>query len=110
MLQLRPGVRINGLKPEAFLGMCIVEQVYSHYGCTAQITSVVDGDHDGGIFSTSAHYAGMAFDVAKPVEPISEMVGVEMELQLRACLGEEFHVLSHKTKEHIHIAYLPKRP
>ena len=107
MLQLREGVRINGLKPEALLGMIIVERVFSHYDAVMVVVSVADGDHDGGEFSTSAHYGGYAFDVLQPSSTVGATEAFEKELQ--DALGVEFHVVAHKTKTHIHVAFIPQR-
>lgn len=103
MLSIKTGVRLHGLKPEALLAIMVVNEIYQQSGHKAVLISVVDGDHDGGPFSTSSHYGGMAFDVQRPMGDPTELVNT-----IKAALGEEFHVTINKT--HIHVAYMPQSP
>lgn len=105
MIHLEKGVRLTGLKPEALLGIVITDAVFEMESEMTVLTSIVDGEHDGGQFSTSSHYAGLAFDVLKPDNAADGFVD-----RLQHALGEEFHVLAHKTLPHIHVAFIPKRP
>jgi hypothetical protein len=106
MLKLAPGVKCNGLKPEILLGIHITHAIFQQYGQEMLIISVVDGMHDGGPFSTSSHYSGQAFDVLKPSSDLLEGMYADMKV----ALGEQYHVYLHQTQDHIHVAFLPKRP
>lgn len=112
------GVRLLGLKPETLAGLMVTESVYNNFGLTMTVVSVSDGEHDGGEFATSSHYAGMGFDVKNPEWqpesfPTPEAVSqadTSFLSELETSLGEEFHVIAHKGIPVIHVAWIPKRP
>ncbi len=59
MLNIKPRVRIAGLRPETLLAMVAAMNVYAEAGHDLTITAGVDGKH----MPASLHYAGQAFDL-----------------------------------------------
>ena len=105
-MTLQKGVRVVGLKPETLLAMIIVSDVYAERALQAQIMSIVDGNHDGGPYMTSSHYAGNAFDVAIP----SSMDLKTLLNELNDALGDQYFMDVNAEQSHIHISYMPTRP
>ncbi len=99
-MKLKPGVRLNGIKPEMLAGLMIAQSVFADREMV--ITSVTDGKHSRG----SLHYAGMAVDLRR------RHLGVkDAELVLAAlkdALGADFDASLEST--HFHIEYQPKLP
>ena len=99
---LKPGVRIQGVRPEVAFVMPHIYAVATKWlgGCT--VTSCVEGKHSRG----SLHYAGCAIDLrtrdAKP-EWIDNAL-----IALKGGLGDDFDVV--REPDHIHIEYQPKEP
>lgn len=100
-MRISSGVRLNGLNPEALLGLTIVSEMCSKFNFDLDevlITSVTDANHNDGEFLL-AHRMGMAFDIKLPaiVEPDSFI------LAIKAALGEQFFV--HQDGTSIHISF-----
>lgn len=100
MITLKPGVRINGIRPELLLGIMIAESVYSLKNRTLTITACIDGKHSVG----SLHYAGCAVDLRTRDLPAGEPE--EITNLLKSALGSDFDVALEK--DHIHLEFQPK--
>ena len=109
MIQLAPGVRPLGLKPETLLAITIAGGVFAHFGADLKILSMADGDHSGGQFSTSSHYAGNSFDAALDPE-IAGTKGAPIIEALKLSLGENYFINVNQALTHIHVAYMPQKP
>lgn len=98
MIQLKPGVRITGIRPETVLAIQIAHSVWKELRepTPLTITSVVEGTHSQG----SLHYVGAAVDLRKLWTP-------GFTAMLRDALGEEFDVVSEGN--HIHVEFQPKK-
>ena len=106
MLLFKTGVKLNGIKPECCIAICICENVFAIYGGNCFISSVVEGKHS----RTSLHYVGFAFDISlddfhhkdTPAE-IREIIATR--------LTDEYDVILEWTdsvNDHIHIEFQPK--
>ena len=98
---LKPGVKLNGIKPEICIAIMIANNVYLSNGYTFTLTSICDGKHG----RASLHYPGLAFDCRTRDLP-SESEKKNIADQIRNALGEEFDVILHST--HIHVEFQPK--
>lgn len=92
-MRIKPGVNINGLKPELVIGLIILDSMIKG-GIT--ITCGVEGQHMKG----SLHYAGMAADIRTPAD--------SMLLLAREALGPQFDLVVEF--DHWHLEYQPKEP
>ena len=103
MLSIKPGVDIRGIKPEALLGVMIIQSVYHEFGGDTTITSGLEGRHKTG----SKHYDGFAVDIR-----FFEYMGARIPKfnsllkQLKEALGDDFDVI--QESDHIHVEYDPK--
>lgn len=59
MLELKPGVRLAGLRPEMLVALMAAERAFADLGADLVITSALDGRHS----PTSLHYTGCAVDL-----------------------------------------------
>lgn len=115
-MELLPGVRVVGIKPEILVALQITDGVYTRYGLPCRIKSVVDGNHSGGQFNTSSHYSGTSFDVAIPSgdEFTRAAAGAatpqELQAAIVAALGSEYFVSLNSAFSHFHISYMPQQP
>lgn len=100
MLELKKGVRIDGVRPEIVIGMMVAAAIWKDLGHRLVITSVKDGEHS----ETSLHNSGNAFD-CRTKYFTQEETEVAAE-RLRRQLGPDFDVIIEKT--HIHVEYQPK--
>lgn len=98
-MRLKPGVKIQGLRPEALLGIIIARDVFSSFGADLIVTSVCEGAHS----LTSLHYSGCAFDCR--IHELDDPQ--EVRDTLAGSLGSDFDVLLEGT--HIHVEYQPRR-
>ena len=97
-MQLKPGVRTFGARPELVLALVIANEVYAMHGQSMVVTSITEGVHS----RASIHYTGGAADLRlTPKAP--EICGV-----LRERLGDDFDVVLEP--DHIHIEWQPKQP
>ena len=108
MIQLKEGVKINGLKPEMLLGVMICHEVWRRNcpGIPFVITSVTEGKHGKG----SLHYPGLAIDfrIRNIVSGALSIDQIKNNLftDLVDSLGENYDVVLEET--HFHIEYQPK--
>lgn len=100
MITIKPGVRINGMRPELLLGVVIAQGVYALKNRTMTITSCIDGKHRTG----SLHYAGCAVDLRTHDLPAGE--AEEILNLLKSALGSDFDAVLEK--DHIHLEFQPK--
>jgi hypothetical protein len=97
-MRIKRGVRLQGLRPEAVLGMYIACDVLYNFGIEFELTSVTDGEH----MRASLHYVGQAFDFRKTQR--ADWPRIVEELQLR--LGDQFDVVAEEN--HVHVEFQPK--
>lgn len=102
-MKLKPGVRVQGIRPELVLAIVIADGIWqAHTSVEMVVTSVMDGTHGRG----SLHYVGAAFDIRTrnlAAAQVPELVGL-----LRKALGEDYDVVQEST--HVHVEYQPKVP
>jgi len=100
-MKLKAGVRIGGIRPEAVVGMMLVDSVYQEIGFELTVTSIGEGKHK----TRSDHYDGRAFDCRtrfftdKQKESVVDSV--------KSALGDDFIVILEST--HMHISWRPLR-
>jgi hypothetical protein len=102
-VNLKQGVRVQGLRPEILLAAIVADGVYRDLDARdAVITSCVDGSHSPG----SKHYVGAAIDLRIwTLEEAKHKTAVRM---LKERLTDDYDVvLEH---DHIHVEYDPKKP
>ncbi len=102
MLNIKPGVRLAGVRPELLIAIIAAERVCAAAGHDLTITAGVDGRH----MPASLHYAGAAFDL-RTRDLAAEDVPKIVE-HLKACLADDFDVVIEN--DHIHVEYQPKQP
>lgn len=106
MLELKPGVRILGLRPELVLAIHVAEGIWMKAGAPALvITAGIEGQH----VEASDHYAGCAIDLRTKNLPAGQLDAVMQQLQ--TALGADFYVLIEnrgEPAEHIHVSWRPK--
>lgn len=100
MLSLKPGVRINGLKPEILLAVQIVHSVFVANKKNCVITSCVDGQHSRG----SKHYSGNAIDIRTRHLLPTEREAIEADC--RESLGADYDFIFEG--DHFHCEFDPK--
>ena len=101
-MQIKPGVRIQGLRPELMLGLMVCEAVYRELDEELVVTSMIDGRHSRG----SLHYAGQAADLR-----ISDFHKIDVQLavsRIKSRIGQDFDIVLER--DHIHLEYQPKEP
>ena len=107
MISLKPGVRIQGVRPEILFAVVVVHGVWAANKIEAVITSCVEGKHK----RASKHYIGCAFDVRLKNVPKPARGGFVHEVE--ESLGEDFDVIwegEGELWEHLHVEYDPKQP
>ena len=98
MMHFKPGVKVNGIKPEMIVALIVINACGGKQG--AVITSVVEGTHSRG----SLHYVGYALDVRIRDRDADEVL--MLVKKIRECLTDEYDVILEDT--HIHIEFQPK--
>jgi hypothetical protein len=101
-MQIKPGVRVHGLRPEIVLAVLAAESAWRDAGAECVVTSVIDGKHSQG----SLHYAGAAVDIR--TRNLAEPALSRAINKLRESLGEDFDVVFEK--DHVHVEFQPKKP
>lgn len=98
-MRLKPGVRVQGLKPEALIALMVAEWVYDQHGYELVVTSGTDGRHSPG----SYHYTGEAIDIRTNTVPEHERPVLCSEIAAR--LGPAYDVILEP--DHMHIEHDP---
>jgi len=104
-MRLKAGVRINGMKPEALIGMMICDSIYAEEVLDCVVTSGTEGKH-GSSSRPSLHYAGMAFDLRSYYQTASAEQQEALRARLKDALGMDFDVV--REPNHYHVEYQPK--
>lgn len=99
-MQLKQGVRLNGIKPELLVALLAANGIYTEAGYQMIVTSVTEGKHS----RASKHYTGCAFDLR--ISHLSEGVASNVVNRLTFALGSDFDVILES--DHIHVEYDPK--
>ena len=102
-MRIKAGVIVNGVQPEAIVGMLICEQLFRDRGLEMTVTSLTDGK--AWRSPRSLHLQGLAFDVRiwdLPTLSVQESMAADM----RSALGDEYDVVL--KSDHIHIEFDPK--
>lgn len=102
MIRIKPGVRWEGLRPEAVLGIVLADQVYAGQGVREMwVTSITEGRHRPDSF----HYRGLAFDLR--IHNVPQALRGPLVSRLREVLGDdEWDVILEP--DHVHCEYDPK--
>lgn len=101
-MDIKPGVRINGIKPEMLLGVIVANSIFEKHGKEFTLTSVVDSKHSRG----SKHYSGNAIDAR--TRHLSTVEADRLTIAINTALGADFDVVLEST--HLHLEYHPKDP
>ena len=96
-INVKPGVRIDGLKPEAFFGMMLCAGFFKDAGQVFTVTSVCEGKHK----QTSLHYFGQAFDIR--TRDLRNVTPAWVSERLLEVLGSQFQVIVEP--DHIHVEF-----
>lgn len=106
MIELKPGVRIHGIRPELVLAISVAEGLWMAAGAPALvITACIEGQHT----AASKHYTGCAVDFRTKNLPEGKAATVRQALM--AALGDDFFVLHENAggaNEHVHVHWEPK--
>jgi len=95
---IKPGVKLNGLKPETLLGMMIAKETFAPYDFVITEVSPT-GKHK----NNSLHNVGYAFDCR--TRHISRNKAELVIAQLQKNLGDEWDVILES--DHAHLEYQP---
>ncbi len=102
-MQLKPGVKIDKLQPQALLGIVVVNSIFEReHWPELVITAGNDSVHKKG----SLHYVGQAFDIRTRDLIQNQVKEAYLTEQIRGSLGVDFDVVLEK--DHAHIEYDPK--
>ena len=102
-LELKPGVRIQGLRPETVLALQIIEGAFRDAGIPmTTITSGIESSHSRASF----HYSGAAVDIRTRNVETAKLAPLRAEIARR--LADDFDVVLEG--DHLHIEYEPKKP
>jgi hypothetical protein len=99
-MEIKEGVRLQGLQPEMIVALMIAKDVWDDYGQRITITSATDGPHS----DMSLHYCGRALDFR--TRYFDEETRPVVYDELVKALGSQYDVVYHST--HIHVEYDPK--
>lgn len=94
VLRIKKGVRLEGLQPEAAIGLQVCASVFFHFGYDCVVTSGTEGDHAPG----SLHHVGKAFDLRTRHLPANLVRTVGLEI--RAALTRAWDVVIEA--DHLH--------
>lgn len=102
-MQLKPGVRLLGLRPELVVALIVADEIWRRHGADLVVTAVIDGVHK----RASEHYSGCAADLrVHGVENLAEAVD-----ELQDALGGDFDVIlesANTPNAHVHLEFQPK--
>ncbi len=104
-MELKAGVKIQGLQPEVLMGVLILSKVFEEFNIPFVITACTDGKHMKG----SKHYVGQAVDARSKNVPKDKKHVILAEAKRR--LGKNFDLILEaegKLNEHYHLEFDPK--
>lgn len=105
MINIKTGVKIEGMRPEILLALVIANDVFRKYGVDCIITEVTGGEH----MHQSLHYAGLAVDLRSKHIDNHTKPFVLKDLQM--ILGQNYDVLLEglgTPNEHFHVEFDPE--
>ncbi len=100
MIRIKPGVRIEGIRPEIIMAINVAEALYTLHNTELVINKVTDRPHSPG----SLHYIGQAVDLR--ISDLSRGEVGAIATELRIALGRQFNVVV--KSDHIHVEFQPK--
>lgn len=100
-MQLKPGVRITGIRPEIVLALMTAESLFEKRNTPLVVTAALDGKHQIG----SLHYSGAAVDLRTKHLPSQQSTSLLAD-ELRGALGPDFDVVVEE--DHLHVEFQPK--
>lgn len=110
MISIKPGAKLDGLRPEMVLAVVVAGQVYESNQADLVVTEGTGGQHMAG----SLHASGRAVDLrtgnlkdslGAPMSP----AGVQsVVLELKRHLGANYDVVLETASPHIHVEFDPK--
>lgn len=107
LLRLKPGVRLQSLKPQMLIALSAVSAIWQAAGAASlTITSANDSRHG----QNSLHYAGAAFDFRTNDLPL-RLDPRQLAREVKIALGPDFDVLLEdygQPNEHLHVEWDPK--
>jgi len=102
LVQIKPGVRMAGVKPEMMVVLDVVPVVFARFGYDCWLTSCVrNGD------GTSKHDSGEAMDFDSSVN-VPEATGHEIAFRVNQTLSRDYDALWHGPRFHLHVEHDPK--
>lgn len=97
-MQIKPGVQLNGIRPEIVAAIPVVQSVYAQQGYLLTITSGVEGKHSS---KKSLHYKGLALDFRTRHVPSAQRPALHRAL--KSALGSQYDVILHAS--HLHVEW-----
>lgn len=98
-MRIKPGARLNGLRPEMVVALLLAREVCAVHDHELVITSALDGEHQ----RASLHYVGCALDLRRPASPTT---AAAIAKELGDALGNDYDVILEA--DHIHVEFQPK--
>ena len=93
---IKPGVKVNGLRPEMIIVLMVATRIWAELGQTLVLTEGTGSKHS----ATSRHYIGMAVDLRTNFfTDIDKKIAFD---KLTSHLDKEYKVVFHKTHIHVH--------
>lgn len=106
MIYIKPGAKLNGLRPEIQEGRAICVEVFREHKLDFIITEGTGSKHG----RASLHYVGLAIDIrSKHIG--SRALKYKILEECRRRLGEQFDIILEaegRPNEHYHLEYQPK--
>jgi hypothetical protein len=101
-VRLKTGVKLEGVRPEIVLALCVADSLFRSKGYDLVVTSIADGKHS----PNSLHYRGLAADLRSRDIPAARHH--QMRESLEVALGDEYDVVLEKDHFHIELDPGPK--
>lgn len=98
ILKVKPGVMLTGLRPEMCIVLDIVPVVFARKGYDCWLTCAVE------VRTKGKHPLGKALDFDSSTN-VPEDVGMEIARSTKAYLGDEFGVVWHGPRWHLHVQH-----
>lgn len=106
MINIKPGCKIKGIKPEILLGIMICYFVFEKHKIEFIITECTGSVHA----QNSLHYGGLAADIRSKHIPVDK-VKYQLLQDCAYALGNDFDFILeklHEDGEHFHLEYDPQ--